>query len=272
MKIYDSHNHTNASPDSKMSPELLCTTAIDKGLCGIAITDHIEMTSSTDNIYASVEGAMRARDMFGDRLEIILGMELGEPYYDYDKAKGLIDLFDFDFILCSYHIADFVRTDGKKVFEYFSGIDFTHYSMEDLKIFYDSFVEKIKNEVKNADFDCFAHVNCAMRYIDGRYHIPFDDSAYDGDYEEIFDILIRREKALELNISGLSSAWGRTMPHDRHLKKYYEMGGRLVTVGSDSHIPDTVGENFERAAEILKNAGFSEYYYYKNRKPQGVKL
>ncbi len=272
MEIYDSHSHTNASPDSKMTAELLCETAIARGIRGVAITDHIEIPGSTDNIYASAQGVVRVREKFGDRLEILLGMELGEPYYDYDKAKQTIGLFDFDFVLCSYHIADFVTEDGKKVFEYFSGTDFSRYSQEDLKAFFDSFVIKVKDEVKNADFDSFAHINCPMRYIEGKYRIKFDESQYDSDYEEMFYSLTKREKALELNISGLNSTWGRTLPFDKHLKKYYDMGGRLVTIGSDSHTPDYIGCGFDKAAEILRSAGFTEYYYYKKRKPCGVKL
>ena len=55
------------------------------------------------------------------------------------------------------------------------------------------------------------------------------------------------------------------MPDEWIIRKYREMGGYLVTVGSDAHIPQNVGKNFEKAIDMLRKLGFENYYYYENR-------
>ena len=84
---------------------------------------------------------------------------------------------------------------------------------------------------------------------------------------EILQTVIDREKALEVNTSGVGAAYGTIMPDSSIMKRYYDLGGRRITLGSDGHTPDRIGNGFTEAADALKQIGFTGYTYYEKRKP-----
>ncbi len=61
-------------------------------------------------------------------------------------------------------------------------------------------------------------------------------------------------------------------PDEWIIKRFKELGGYLVTLGSDAHIPQNVGKGFDRAIETLKKYGYEKYFYYKNRKSTECKI
>ena len=82
--------------------------------------------------------------------------------------------------------------------------------------------------------------------------------------------MIEKNLALELNTSGASS--GTFLPDEYYLKMYREMGGKLITVGTDSHVAENVTQGFLEGINLLKKVGFTEYFYYEKRKPIAVRL
>ena len=125
---------------------------------------------------------------------------------------------------------------------------------------------------KSDDIDILAHLTCLLRYINGKYKRTVNALDFKKEIKEILSELIKHNTALEVNTSGIGSFYGEYMPQEEFIKMYYDMGGRLITLGSDSHIPENVGNAFTEAKEMLKSIGFKEYYYYEKRKPIAVKL
>ena len=85
-------------------------------------------------------------------------------------------------------------------------------------------------------------------------------------------LLISKGKALECNTAGFKYGLGHLHPYEEILKRYRELGGELLTVGSDGHRPNEVGGYFEQAAEILKSCGFRYYTVYRERNPVFLEL
>ena len=79
-------------------------------------------------------------------------------------------------------------------------------------------------------------------------------------------------KGIELNTAGLKYGLGWAHPHPNVLKRYRELGGEIITVGSDGHKAEHYAWEFGRAAEILKAAGFSRYAVFRGRKPEFVDI
>ena len=75
------------------------------------------------------------------------------------------------------------------------------------------------------------------------------------------------EKALELNVSGLFSEIGDTLPNKELIKRYHDMGGKYITVGSDSHYYDKTCKGIDKGYDILKECGYNHFTIFKNRKP-----
>ena len=56
-------------------------------------------------------------------------------------------------------------------------------------------------------------------------------------------------------------------PSYRMITRYYEMGGRMITLGADAHDTKTIADHFEKVCERLKNTGFKTFLVYEKRCP-----
>lgn len=79
--------------------------------------------------------------------------------------------------------------------------------------------------------------------------------------------VIQKGKGIEINTSGLRQEVGRAMPSLSILKLYRQLGGEIITVGSDAHTVKDVAAGFSEAAELLETAGFSAYATFQNGVP-----
>ena len=114
---------------------------------------------------------------------------------------------------------------------------------------------------------------CVYGHIDfiSRYGIYKDNSLKYRDYSDLIDevlkTLINKNKGIEINTSGYRYKLNQTYPQYDILKRYKELGGEIITIGSDAHTPDYVGDHFEVAYEMLVKSGFKYITRFKNLKP-----
>ena len=120
--------------------------------------------------------------------------------------------------------------------------------------------------------DVLSHLTCPLRYVVGKYGHHFDVTEYKKPITEILDAVISREKALEVNTSGVKTAFRSTMPDGEILRWYRNMGGRLITLGSDSHAAVNLSAGFDEARQMLLDLGYKSYFYYEKRRPVEVPL
>jgi histidinol-phosphatase (PHP family) len=119
-----------------------------------------------------------------------------------------------------------------------------------------------------ASFDVLAHLTCPLRYIIGRYKNSVNLEAFKEQIVKILRKLISKNIALEVNASGYSDENGyHFLPDADILKMYYDMGGRLLTLGSDCHRNQRIAVNFDQVIDLLKQIGFKYYCYYEKRRP-----
>ena len=98
----------------------------------------------------------------------------------------------------------------------------------------------------------------------------------EGVYKEIIDEILRylidKGIGLELNTSGFRYGLGHPSPHEDILERYHDLGGEIITIGADAHSPEYFAYEFTKAQNILKKCGFTYYTYFKERRPEFVKL
>ena len=121
-------------------------------------------------------------------------------------------------------------------------------------------------------FDVLGHLTYPLRYICGDSGIFVDMERYAHIIDEIFRTLIKKGCGIEINTSGLRQKIGVTLPELRYVKRYYDLGGRIITVGSDAHRTEDLGKGTETGIEIARSAGFTEIACYKNRNPIFIKI
>ena len=123
-----------------------------------------------------------------------------------------------------------------------------------------------------AKFATFAHRTYPLRYIVGEHHIDVDMTRYQKDIDEIFSLLAEKDKPLEINTSGLRQPIGRTMPDESLVRRFKEMGGKYITVGSDSHYIEHMGAGIEQGMQIAKNCGFDSVLIFRHRQPVEIPI
>ena len=262
----DMHTHTNNSFDGNYPVEEMCEAAIEKGVKVIAFTDHVEMDffrekgfdKDAENSYKDI---VRAKEIYKDKLEVCVGVELGEPTYDTQEAELLINSRDYDFVIGSIH--NLRKTDDFCELKY-DGLD--------VEALLDTYFNELKLLADWAKFDTFAHLTYPLRYIVGENKIPVNMGKYQKDIDEILSILVSKDKALEINTSGLRQPIGITMPDESIIRRFKELGGKMITVGSDSHFTQHVGAGIEEGMKIAKNAGFDSVYIFRKRQPVEVEI
>lgn len=111
-----------------------------------------------------------------------------------------------------------------------------------------------------------------LRYIVGKYQQPVDMSRYDEVIREILSTLAQKHLGLEINTAGLRREIGQTSPTLEYVKLFRELGGEILTFGSDAHCAQDLGAGLETAIDMAKEAGFSYFAFYKKHEPRMLRL
>ena len=262
------HTHTHFSHDSKAEPEGNCLASIEKGLSGLAITDHADMwyfkeRGTFKNIESSVDAAAELREKYVGKLKVFRGIEVADAYYDRMVTDELIYHTEPDIVIGSIHCLSY-----KGLSDAYSQMDLSEsaISRDGLVGLMNRYLELVTDVAEDHDIDVLAHLTCPFRYANGKYGRGLTDEEFEKPIKTILDTVIRRKIALEVNTSGLGTPLNITMPSERVIEWYRQLGGKLITLGSDAHSADRIANGFDRAREMLLRHGFTQAVYYENRK------
>ena len=264
--LLDLHTHTDNSPDAIHSITYMCEQAENKGLRAVAFTDHCEADVYYKNHYdrstkQSFFEIMKARSIFRGKLIISAGIELGQASFDFDLSDKIIDTFNYDIVLASVH-----NLNGM---EDFYCID---YDKNDPNVLLDKYFDEIYKIVKWNGFDVLAHLTYPLRYIIGDHGISIDIEKYSDKVDEILRLLAVNGKALEINTSGLRQKIGKTMPDAPIIKRFRELGGEYITIGSDAHSANDLAGGIKEGMDIAHDCGFQYATLYESRVPIQIPL
>ncbi len=271
--MFDMHLHTEYSSDSKETLDNICKSALEKGLKGIAFTDHVVIYKYNEydtynNLLKCKSEALIKRKEYEGKLEIMFGLEISEAFSNPKFEEEILNIGDIDVVLCSLH--DNMPIVNLGFNSYTRKNDFTKISNDKIKQILLIYYGILKDTAKKSDYDVLAHLTYPFRYINCRDKVGYNILEIKNDIEQILSTVIKRDKALELNTSMSDDDF--FMPNEEILTLYKKLGGKKVTLGSDAHTATNVGKGFNKGKELLKNCGFTEYYYYKKRKPIPVKI
>lgn len=265
--LWDTHMHTRYSGDSTAEPKDMIQTAIQLGLEGICITDHMDYDYPNDpdlflyDVAAQQEELFALSEEYRERLPILVGIELGLQPQVSEKNRDLLKNHKFDFVIGSSHVVHGIDPYYK---EYYEGKTEREAYLE----YFESILENIE---AFDDFDVYGHIDYVVRYGPDK-NANYSYQSYADVIDEIFIQLIQKGKGIELNTAGLKYGLGHPHPTEDALKRYRELGGEILTLGSDGHKPEHIAYDFRKVPEILKEAGFRYYTVFENRNPVMKKL
>ena len=262
----DLHTHTvfsfDGRPEAKV--EAMCESAIEKGLTYLAITDHCDINGEIEGIYPVLDkdgvfaAVTAAKEKYADRLTVLFGVELGQATQYPAEARALLDRYPYDIVLGSLHnlanTPDFYymsRPDGDIPAPQMS-------DMTDARIaaLFDRVLDESMDLLDFEGIHVLTHLTYMHRYV-RRVGKQLDFKPFYPKLTALFHKMIRKGVALELNTSPLRDG-DITMPTEEIVDLYRRCGGRLISVASDAHHPDTVTQHFDAAAAILLRCGFTE--------------
>lgn len=164
---------------------------------------------------------------------MLAGVEIGENILHKKDAEEVISGSNFDIVLGSVDAVQFKN----QTFPY-SKIDFSRFLQDEINEYISAYFDDMLEMIKTTDFDMLSHLTCPLRYISGKYGIAVDLKNFADKTDIILKEIINRGIALEINTSSLDTDYTFLMPDIPIIKRYKELGGYLLTLGSDAHIAE----------------------------------
>lgn len=273
----DYHVHTEFSDDSKYPMEQVVQDAIAMGMDELCFTDHVDYgvkndwDSGQEILYRNGEPLANVdypkymaaiemmRHVYGDRIQLKTGLEFGVQRHTVPQFEALFCRYPLDFVILSVHQVEDQEfwtqrfQQGRTQSEY-----------------HERYYEEMLHLVKAyQNYSVLGHMDLIARYDEaGAY--PFEKIK---DFAaEILKIVIANGKGIELNTSSYRYGLTDTMPARDILTLYRDLGGRVVTIGSDSHKPEHLGTHFEDGKQVLSGLGFCQFCTYDAMQPRFHRL
>lgn len=279
MMLCDYHVHSEFSDDSEYEMEDIVKKAIELGLNEICFTDHVdygikrdwddmrgieyrsggpgepEMMPLVNVDYPKYfEKIIYLREKYGNQIKIKQGMEFGMQIHTIDKFQTLFSKYMFDFIILSCH-----QVEDKE----FWNQEFQ--AARSQKEYNRRYYEEILNLVKKyKDYSVLGHLDLIVRYdMQGIY--PFE--MVEDIITEILKIVIADGKGIEINTSSHRYGLNDSQPSRKILELYRDLGGEIITIGSDSHKEIQLGAYLMESQKLLKELGFTKICTYEKMNP-----
>ena len=275
--LYDCHMHSKWSGDSEAEPAGMIASAKEKGLAGITFTDHLDWDfAAIPHMFdLDIEGYLSSMQALAsafadDSFWIRTGLELGLQTHLAERHAKLLDGHSFDYVIGSIH-----QIDGED--PYYDGF-------WENKTYFDAYQSYFLTTLDNIEafhsFDALGHLDYISRYGQRvAKQRTGDKTAGELHYRDFADLidtlllfLIRNDLALEVNTAPYRYGFDEPNPSRDILKRYHELGGRLLTIGADAHKPQDVAIGFSGLPDLLRECGFHSYFLYDKRKPVEVAL
>ncbi len=253
--MYDYHMHSKVSFDAHDSGASMAQAAAARGLKEICFTDHFDYTPEMDMVFDTAVYNAEYDHLEVPGLLIRRGMEFGLTPDNAEQLKKDLTRRHFDFVLGSVHLVD-----GVDIYLEPYWADKTY--DEAVRAHLETTLEAVR---VHEDYDVLGH----LTYIAKTRGNPRKELLRYADHKSIMDEimmeLVKREKGMELNTSGIDRCGG-PLPTLDYFRRFRELGGRIITVGSDSHDVARVGQyTHEMAAELKKIFGY--VCTFEDRKP-----
>ncbi len=267
MFLTDLHTHSICSPDGYVPMAQMALAGHKAGLGAICLTDHCDFLSLQGEPtphYDWSEPLKQHREMqreVGHLLRVQLGLEFGVPYLNPERAKAVLEQDELDFVIGSVHNRS-ARLGGGDFY-------FAPYETEaDCYLALDDYFASMQILAESDFYDVLAHLTYPLRYMRGRYETPISTERYMEQIRVILKTAIEKGKGMEIN------TWkGQTLAEWIPLVKLYQvLGGEIITLGSDAHVPDAVGLGIPEAVKLLQDLDFPYLTIYEKRQPQFLKL
>ena len=273
MILADTHVHSEFSSDSKAPMEQMIQRALQLGMKKLIFTDHMDYDyppvselSFTFDIEAYIRELEHLKSKYDNQIDLLLGIELGLQPHLSTRLSSLVNNYPFDYIIGSSHVVDGEDPYYPKYWE-------KRTKKEGIRRYFETIIE---NCTAFPHFHAYGHIDYIIRYIPGQTKALIKEDYQYKDYADLLDevlkTLIHHGISLEINTAGYKYGLGYAHPKPEIVKRYKELGGEMITIGSDAHKPEHLCYDFKYIPELLNNLGYRYYTVFEQGKPNQIKL
>lgn len=258
--LIDYHMHSTNSWDTRTPMADMCQAAIDKGVSEIAFTEHFDhftedkdkATYAPEPFFADITA--NRRRFADDGLVIRAGVEVGEYHLYHDEVQPVVDSYPYDIVLGSLHWVN----GQQSVFQP------SYYTGKSMREAVCPYFSEMLTMIYEGGFDILSHMDVFKR----RAHLiygQFDIEDFETEVRDVWQACIDMGIGIEINTGGMRWKINEPHPNLTALKWYREMGGEILTVGSDAHTPEDLGYGLAYTLEMAREAGFTALARFEQR-------
>ena len=265
MYLTDLHTHSILSPDGHAPLAEMAGAAVKAGLSALCVTDHCDLLTGDGKralTYDWTPGLAQFSEtapQFADKLTLCLGLELGEAYVSPSHARAILTAArdKLDFVIGSIHNDREENGGGEYYYMKFSTPDLCYAAL-------DGYFTSMEELAALPDcYDVLGHIIYPLRYME-RDGQDISLARFRDRLAGILRTVIDSGKGIEVNTNR-----GKTIaPWREILTLYRDLGGEIVTVGTDAHVPEHAGLGVTEACSLLRTCGFDRIAVYNRRTPE----
>lgn len=261
--MFDFHMHTDISFDGIGKPEEMVEAAAKAGIKAICFTDHLDydpLGRDPDLAFDTQAYHDAYDDLFHPEVKIFRGVEFGMMPDNLDIFEKDLQRYPFDFVIGSAHFIE--------------NLDIYYKEFWEGKTTYQAFLSTLEATLEcvkvHTAYDVLGHLTYAGKQPHNPGHKPVLYEDFREVIDEILKILVQKGKGMEINTSGVDKC-GAFLPDATVLRRFKELGGEIVTVGSDAHDASRVGQYCFEACKLVSDI-FGYVCTFEGRKPVFHKL
>lgn len=190
----------------------------------------------------------KLQDKYKDQIQILKGIELGLMKGSEQLCSELLAKYNFDFVIGSCHVVEGCDP-------YYPDFWKNKTDREAFELYFNTLLNALKTF---HSIDTLGHLDYIVRYSPnkaGNYSAP----DYQDVIDEILTLIITKNIKLEINTSNFANGFEFPNPHTDIIKRYKELGGEYITVGSDAHNACDIGYCFDKAEAIVSKYGLKVF-------------
>jgi len=270
--VADLHVHSTCSGDGRSSVAGYAQRAASLGLAEVGFCEHVDF-DPRDRDYGYLDLARYNREMaaareIGTGVKLHQGVEITYQSSREDEIRTWLAGHSWDYVVASVHLVDFA--DGWAVVSEPESSS-TYFRSHSIRQAYVPYFEELLRAARSGLGDVLGHLDLVKRYGTAHYG-DFDPSWFEDEIRAILRAAVEAGVGLEINTSGLRQSPGEPYPTLPALCWYRELGGEVLTVGSDAHHVDYLGAGIEDALGLALAAGFSAITTFEARRPDRIDL
>lgn len=265
MFYADQHMHSNVSFDSHTARLTMAEAAQRAGLSALCFTDHYDVVDEDGNFHPTYDWQparrqqAEARRVYGERLFLGYGIEIGNAPENFEAAEGVMAEPGLDLVIASMHNGSAAVGQPDYYCVHYDSPSLCAQHLED-------YVQNLLELADWGKFDVLGHIPYPLRYMRDRDHQPVTLDPHRDAIREVLRRTVEAGRGIELNTCLYHP--GSAADYAAILTAYRALGGEIVTVGADAHNPGDVGHGLADGYELLRQCGFRYVAHYVGRTPQ----